>query len=1299
MAARLLLAALLLLLLVSLDTMALAVDEDFYTCVPGIKPNIGVSTPKGDTFVEKGSDPFFLYCHLNPDYKLEGELDSTMLSFQMSASGEGGEIFLETREVVSEIVDNQTIRHRFNPDTYGVFNVDCRREKKLMGNISGIDTVERDGVIYGKLGFCPQRIFVGYPPRDVENFSCISENWDNLNCTWDEPWNPIPTKYRLTFKSGSSRFAPQVPCPDKRELERQMMRELPNELNMCYVDLSTHPPYRQTASILSFFFNATNKLQPTGYQQMFSVPHYEVVRPGPPENLEAEASTENSLQLTFEIPRTLIHFPAGLIFAVRYRSNWSMDWSSWTSKDVKNMEKETYSLENLSYSWTKYEIQVRLLSGMANASDARYWSQPASAEQKTLASIPPSPPRIHPGSFEIIGGINDRTVVVFWQKLDEKLHNGENFRYTVTDVRQEGHSEPLLPVTTTSTFMEFQKVGLGQQSIFITSENSMGQAPTSAKIVVPAARELRNIQPKSFTRTLYPEDNVYEVAWLPPKDKEQIVSYTVFWCKYERDRPHYCEGFLDWEEVPIGDSSLETVIHNITLPDGGNYQMAIAANTNTHSSGLVWATCTIIKNRVVGKLKEVSVDGIGETTALVRWRLDCQDRIGIVTGYEIVYCSIRDEMDVDQICAGRNLTQEIPRPDADKANLTNLTPWTPYKIMVRVITRGGVGELSDPLVKRTNPAAPGSPPMYLEVTAQANSANFSWRPPTQPNGNIDSYKVNIEEEFHNIWRQIGSGASKVAGDSTQMSWRQSKLKAFTDYRVTVAACNNLLLDQHSQHLACGPNVLRSFRTDVGRPGKPNEPVVTFKNSSIVELKWDKEFQLGAAEPLRWDIMIRRVGNQWKSNPKTAIIQVAGSASSHTMDLRRIQDREDWSPDCENLTASVTSNRFNFTMRAVVANPGGDIFVGGWSRPITLPAVCQNPPPWGAIITAVVLTTVGAALLFIILYKFSCHCNDMWERHKDMANLDKLPVYPLEEIKGGMNKDYSDPLARDHMGGGGGGGGGGHRRDHSKDSLQNLLKETQDLGRGSDTTSGCESGHSSELGDRELGAREGEELEEEVGPLLPDYMAAPPTWLGPDSPGYSHCVEAPPTSYTQVGSLQDTPGYVNQLPTPSNYSSPPPVPTPVTLNPTAPPLQAGYSTVVTSSMLASPTCPAGPSQGYVTFNSVKSTAAEAPSPGYITLSQLSPSKEGPESKESGSLSPSSLPPGYSRVGLNATSPGYVAWTSTQPSPPDAGEKQPVTSFEPPRQLDKEEDRDMSLVITPRALGLRESMDSTGIASMV
>ena len=73
----------------------------------------------------------------------------------------------------------------------------------------------------------------------------------------------------------------------------------------------------------------------------------------------AKASQEKSLELTFDIPRNLFHFPAGLIYAVRYKSAWNSDWEPWTSREVKNMKKETHTLENLEYSWTKYEIQVR----------------------------------------------------------------------------------------------------------------------------------------------------------------------------------------------------------------------------------------------------------------------------------------------------------------------------------------------------------------------------------------------------------------------------------------------------------------------------------------------------------------------------------------------------------------------------------------------------------------------------------------------------------------------------------------------------------------------------------------------------------------------------------------------------------------------------------------------------------------------------------------------------------------------------------------------------------------------------
>ena len=45
--------------------------------------------------------------------------------------------------------------------------------------------------------------------------------------------------------------------------------------------------------------------------------------------------------------------------------------------------------------------------------------------------------------------------------------------------------------------------------------------------------------------------------------------------------------------------------------------------------------------------------------------------------------------------------------------------------MVRVITRGGVGELSEPLVRRTNPSAPGSPPLDLNVVPEVTIQSFN----------------------------------------------------------------------------------------------------------------------------------------------------------------------------------------------------------------------------------------------------------------------------------------------------------------------------------------------------------------------------------------------------------------------------------------------------------------------------------------------------------------------------------------------------------------------------------------------
>ena len=99
----------------------------------------------------------------------------------------------------------------------------------------------------------------------------------------------------------------------------------------------------------------------------------------------------------------------------------------------------------------------------------------------------------------------------------------------------------------------------------------------------------------------------------------------------------------------------------------------------------------------------------------------------------------------------------------------------------------------------------------------------------------------MEEHLRGEWREIGRD------QSTKAFWKRRDLKAYTNYRISVIACNKLNVDDNGngiEHMACtAKGSVKEFRTKVGRPGRPNEPVATFKNSSIVELKWDKDFQV------------------------------------------------------------------------------------------------------------------------------------------------------------------------------------------------------------------------------------------------------------------------------------------------------------------------------------------------------------------------------------------------------------------------------------------------------------------------
>ena len=82
------------------------------------------------------------------------------------------------------------------------------------------------------------------------------------------------------------------------------------------------------------------------------------VRPGPAENLEVQALPGNNLQLNFTIPRPLIHFPAGLIYVIRYKTKWDVDWIKLKPQKIIDTREKRFNLDNLKFSWTDYKIEV-----------------------------------------------------------------------------------------------------------------------------------------------------------------------------------------------------------------------------------------------------------------------------------------------------------------------------------------------------------------------------------------------------------------------------------------------------------------------------------------------------------------------------------------------------------------------------------------------------------------------------------------------------------------------------------------------------------------------------------------------------------------------------------------------------------------------------------------------------------------------------------------------------------------------------------------------------------------------------
>ncbi|RZB38682.1 cytokine receptor, partial [Asbolus verrucosus] len=587
---------------------------------------------------------------------------------------------------------------------------------------------------------CMNLVSVGTKPQPIDDFRCVSHNFDNLTCSWTAPENYIKTDYSLKYTLGgrSSRYSYQCPSIQRSKVKNTMS---------CFWNISTTPHYRQVHNEYFFTLKMKNKFGENQTDSTFV--HFAHVLSGPPENLTALSTTPSSIYLYWMVPLSMQTFPPGVHHRILYQCEY--DEKKWRFggelTDKPTSAERFFNLTNLKHAHALCDIRISLRSSKALADDESMWSRNASITVRTSSKVPDKPPKTDVGSYEIVASGNSlqyREAYIYWQQILEEQKNGPDFRY---NVRVE-ENPSIQPIELTNAYARFLNLSISSSYTFnIWSHNANGSSIHKSTVVIPKQTD-RVKEPQSFAKVEFGSGR-YELTWEAPKLPlgQRITNYTVFWCSNERDRPYQCNGKLNWTVVPA-----TATVYNATVAKDKIFQFAISTNTETGSSGMLWAACTIIHNKNMGKMKNVWINRLGSTFIEVGWKLDCSDRIGSVEGFIVYYCPIMSPLNTD--CKGPQKNETFSGDGSIlSGNITNLSPYTTYMLTVAVITKHTTfSQQSDPLYNTTLEAAPSSAPQDFRVINVTNSSiSLAWKPPTAMNGVLKYYKI----EYSNRDRIIG----------------------------------------------------------------------------------------------------------------------------------------------------------------------------------------------------------------------------------------------------------------------------------------------------------------------------------------------------------------------------------------------------------------------------------------------------------------------------------------------------------------------------------------------------------------
>ncbi|XP_063875673.1 LOW QUALITY PROTEIN: uncharacterized protein LOC135108509 [Scylla paramamosain] len=774
--------------LLGLAALCQATSVPDYSCYKFQSSGTGKIEPNGDINLEVGSS-YEAYCLFNP-----AKVQVDDVYFKTTENG--------GRLLDHVVVNNSAIKVQVTHNEPTDYLLKCLAGNKLI---------------------CQRSAFVGYKPQDVQNFTCVSRNWESLNCSWSVPENPVKVTYSLTYVIQDYTKEPRD-CPERESRQ-----------NWCFWHGMEFHSGRRNWTII---FSAENNLTQNPVEFRHYVDLYATVIPGKASNFKAEILGPREVIMSWNFPHPIDVFVDGKVTQeVKYRIKPFRNiaqYSPWEVIDTWEYTPERFqrkifnrTISNLK-PFVEYEFCVRLHTGTGPIRE-EMWSEPAIVVNRTESTRPAVAPMTTLGMFEVEENKLLRDVYVSWQTVDPLEENGPGFVYEVKifdDSDGRFHSSQ----TTHRGFIKFW--GLENTITYrieIRPKNDHGLPEDSnlmSEVIVPKKASLLNV-PDYFKVIAYSGNysTTYMARWRIPEltlANTNIETVTLYWCK-QTEYENRCQNKLSWEII----NEPTIYVKNLTGYDPSSRHMfGISVNTHNSSSGIKWSGCIATHGEQQPAIDKFNYTNVLSSEVKLKWDLECKAQAAQPVAFNISYCVVEK---FAEKCAEPEKYIRVDGESTVQYTVKNLHPYKDYSFSIATISKYlGLGKWSRSVHVKTKPAKPSAGPQNITVVSKGKTwILLSWHPPPEP-------QQNGEIIMYNIQYKVKGSPSVPYGVEVKHNVRQhnfTNLDPFTEYHFDIFACTWVF-----NETACGihPGDIE-VKTKIGAPGK-----IDSLQYDAPWLKWDHE---------------------------------------------------------------------------------------------------------------------------------------------------------------------------------------------------------------------------------------------------------------------------------------------------------------------------------------------------------------------------------------------------------------------------------------------------------------------------